>query len=316
LPAKRNAEGEGSAMNVPEVSVVVPNYNYAPYLENAIDSVLAQTFESVEVLVVDDGSTDESLEVLRGYEKRVRVFSQSNQGVSAARNKGISESRGKYIAFLDADDSWHPSKLKSQLEYFSDPAVGMVYCRMNYTDLSGKVLCANGPGEKGHVLREIAFLRGPGVPAGGSAAIVRRECFETVGLFETKLSTTADWDMWRRIACRYKIELVASPLVYYRLHPTAMHRNLDVFEHDMLLAVERMFDDPAASEVHQYRRTCYGNLYLTLSGSFLYGGRWARSLKYATLGLLKKPTSICFLATWPFRFLRRRMFPEPIYLRS
>lgn len=294
-------------MAAPLISVVIPNYNYGCYLPQAIDSALEQSYPNIEVIVVDDGSTDDSEAVLRRYGKRVRWFQQRHQGVSAARNCGIQESRGEFVAFLDADDMWRPAKLERQVELLRNPAVGMVYCGVQHINASGQPLGTNVSGRRGRVLKELALLRAPGVPVGGSSVLVRKECFERTGCFDVALSTSADWDMCRRIACHYEIEIVREPLVLYRLHDSSMHRNVDVFEHDMLHAFASMFADPAAAEVYPLRCRCYGNLYLTLSGSYLHAGRWAKCLKYAVCSVLAWPPALAYLASLPIRRARRRL---------
>ncbi|HEY0656892.1 MAG TPA: glycosyltransferase family A protein, partial [Pyrinomonadaceae bacterium] len=105
-------------MNLPKVSVIIPNYNYAKYIAETIDSVLAQTYPNLEVIVVDDGSKDDSLKILRSYGDKITVIEQKNQGVARARNIGTAYSNGEYIAFLDADDVWLPEKLARQMEKF------------------------------------------------------------------------------------------------------------------------------------------------------------------------------------------------------
>ena len=124
----------------PLVSVVIVNYNYGRYLGDCIDSVLAQTYPSVEIIVVDDGSTDESLMVLKAYHDRVRIVHQQNHGVSHARNAGIWTSEGQWVAFLDSDDLWMPEKLQEQSHCFQDPSVGMVFCGLEHIDESGSRL--------------------------------------------------------------------------------------------------------------------------------------------------------------------------------
>ncbi len=289
----------------PLVSVVVANYNYGRFLPEALESVLAQTYENVEVTVVDDGSTDESREVLRRYESRVRVISQENQGVSAARNRGIAESTGTLIAFLDSDDVWLEDKLARQVELFDDDSVRMVYTGLRYVDIDGRDLGTMLDGSCGDVLEELALLRGPGVPATGSTAVIRRSALEKVGLFDESLSTSADWDMWRRIACHYSIELVREPLVLYRQHESAMHNNVDVFERDILRAFESMFSDPGAVAVHPLERRCYGNLYLTLAGSHLHAGNPGKALRYLASGLKAWPPGISYVLASPMRRLQR-----------
>ena len=121
----------------PLITVIVVNYNYGRYLGECIDSVLAQTYPNIEVIVVDDGSTDNSLSILQPYGERILIIQQENKGVSAARNAGLLKSKGQWIAFLDSDDAWRPEKLQEQSTYLQDPAVGMVFCGVEYTDDSG-----------------------------------------------------------------------------------------------------------------------------------------------------------------------------------
>lgn len=302
-------------MSTPLISVVIPSYNYARYLGEAIDSALGQTYPNVEVVIVDNSSTDNTLEVLRSYGDRVRWFQQPNQGVSGSRNRGIMESRGELIAFMDADDVWLPEKLTRQVELLSNPRVGMVYCGLQYIDAQGKPLEQSINGLRGRVLKKLALLEPPGVPACGSSALIRRECFDKVGGFDRELSISADWDMWRRIACHYEIEFVHEPLVLYRQHDSAMHHKIDVFEHDVLHMFASMFGDPAAAEVHPLRRQCYANLYLMLSGSYFYAGRWGKSIRYGLRSALTWPPRLAHLLFFPYRTVRRRLNTAPTQMR-
>ena len=294
--------------DAPLVSVVIPNYNCARFLAETLDSVFAQTYPNLEVIVVDDGSTDDSLKVLESFASRVRVMRQANQGVSAARNAGIRESRGAFVAFLDADDLWHPDKLTKQIALFANPAVGLVYCAVEYIDERGRSLGTNFTGRRGRVLRSIALLQGTIVLAGGSTAVIRRECFDKAGDFDRALSTAADWDMFRRIACYYEIDVVREPLMRYRLRTRSMHRNLDAFEHDMLHGFSSMFADPAAAEVHHLKRRAYGAVYLMLSGSFLHARQWRKCFGYLWRSLVSWPFSVTYVAALPLRHAQRRIF--------
>ncbi|MGE0040286.1 MAG: glycosyltransferase family 2 protein [Vicinamibacterales bacterium] len=294
-----------SAAQSPLVSVVVPNYNCGRFLVRTLESVFSQSYANLEVVVVDDESTDDSLEVLAGYGDRIRVVRQRNQGVSVARNRGIQESRGELIAFLDADDEWHPEKLARQVPLFADERVGLVHCGVEYIDENGRPLGTNLTGRRGTVLEDCALLRGTVVLAGGSTAVVRRRCFDRAGGFDPELSTAADWDMWRRIACHEAIDMVREPLMRYRLRPGSMHRNLAVFEHDMLHGFRSMFADPAAAAVHHLRRPAYARLYLMLAGSYLHDRRWRPALGYAVRAVALNPGSLGYILGMPLRRLRR-----------
>lgn len=285
---------------------MIPNYNCGRFIGRAIDTVLAQTYQPIEVIAVDDGSTDESMDVLARYGSNIRVISQRNAGVSAARNTGVRESHGELVAFLDADDEWHAEKLEKQVALFDRPGVGLVYCGIEYIDEAGRPLGTNVSGRRGRVLKAFALLRGTVVLAGGSTVVVRRECFDEAGLFDLEMSTAADWDMWRRIACHYEVDSAREILMRYRLRRSSMHRNVDVFARDMLHAFSRMFADPAAKEVHRLRRRAYSRLYLTFSGSYLYAGDRRQCVAYAMRSIVLWPPSIGYIAAMPLRYLRRR----------
>jgi len=297
----------GAGARTPLVSVVIPNYNCGRYLSAAVDSVLSQTYANLEVIVVDDGSTDQSESVLRSYEDRIRWLRQPNRGVSAARNLGIQESHGELVAFLDGDDLWRRDKLERQVPVFENPSVGLVYCGLEQIDGAGRPLGTRTSEMRGRVLRQLALLRGPGVLGPGSSAVLRRECLDRVGLFDTELSNAEDWDLRRRIACHYEIEVAPEPLVLYRLHGRGAHRNVAAYERDQLRAFERMFSDAAAREVHPLRRRCYANLYVTLAGSWLHAGDWRKAARWAARAVVTWPGCASYLAAFPARWLRRRL---------
>lgn len=289
------------------VSVVIPNHNYSRFLRQALDSVLNQTHPAFEVIVVDDGSTDDSLAVLSEYRGRIHVLQQRNQGVSAARNHGIIQSSGEYIALLDADDFWRPDKLACQIPLMADPAVGLVYSGIRYVNVDSQPLTPNLSGRRGRLLQDMALLRGTCVLAAPSSGLFRRDTLGKTGLFDVELSTAADWDLCRRIACHSSIETVREPLVYYRLHRSGMHLNLELYEHDMLHAFKQMFLDPAAREVLPLRRRSYGILYMTLAASYFRAHRWQRAGEYAFKSLLMRPAGMAYLAAFPIRILRQRL---------
>lgn len=199
------------------VSVVIPTYNYGRFVIEAVESVLAQTYRNIEVIVVDDGSTDDTRERLAPFLDRIRYIYQANQGLSAARNTGIRAACGNWVALLDSDDTWHPRKLEMQMRYLADhPKVALLATR----NFSGNKI------DWPEVCLESALLAQPvsllelvfASRFAPSTVLVHKKCFEQMGLFDTQLRAAEDRDMWIRIARHFPIECLELPLCWYRLH--------------------------------------------------------------------------------------------------
>ena len=211
---------------MPQITVVVPAYNSMQYLPATLKSVFQQTYADFEIIVVNDGSTDNTEEyVLSLKDARLKLVVQDNQGLAAARNTGIAHATGEYIAFLDADDLWESTKLEKQLRLFQEnPEAGLVYTWVAYIDeqghQTGRIFkdCAEG-----RIWRELTIFN---IVRCGSVPMVRRACFETCGTFDRSLdSAVEDWDMWLRIAHSYDFLAVKEPLVYYRQRETSCSKN-------------------------------------------------------------------------------------------
>lgn len=198
------------------ISVIIPTYNCAPYISEAIDSVLHQTCPDYEVIVIDDGSTDATRSIIENRYHTVRYFYVENNGVASARNYGIAKAHGDLIAFLDADDIWLPEKLEKQKELFNkNEELGMVFTENSYFNEHGIIadkLNKQDSLMRGDIVRNI-FLHSYVVT---STVMVRRSVFDTVGLFEEELSVAEDDNMWMRIGIKYGIALLDEPLVRYR----------------------------------------------------------------------------------------------------
>jgi glycosyltransferase involved in cell wall biosynthesis len=226
------------------VSVIIPAFNQAQYLGAAIDSVLGQTLAGVEVVVVDDGSTDETPRVLAAYggNPRVRVVTQSNAGVGAARNAGFEASRGALVSFLDADDLYHPERLARQIGRFDEsPDIGFAYCDIVRIDAAGAVA------DDYEVQRARLVLEGDifeSLLAGGyfppHTVILRRDVFEKSGGFDPALGGHADFDLWLRLSGDGILAaFLPEKLAYYRVHPASMSRDEAHMRRTRLLALER-----------------------------------------------------------------------------
>lgn len=192
------------------VSVIIPTYNRAGSLGTAIDSVLAQDYGNTEILVIDDGSTDYTPAMLNEYKDRIRVLTQVNKGVSAARNRGIRESTGGFIALLDSDDRWEPGKLSCQMEFFNTHPTAMICQTEEIWIRKGKRV---NPGVKHRKMSGMIFepcldlcLVSP------SAVMMRRQLFDQKGLFNESFPVCEDYDLWLRISVDTPIYLIDKPL--------------------------------------------------------------------------------------------------------
>ncbi len=201
----------------PKVSVIIPAYQDAAHIRAAVDSVLAQTYPDREVVVVDDGSTDDTLKVLAAYGDVIRVISQPNRGPSAARNLGIQQAQGEWVAFLDADDTWLPEKLARQMPLFQKGGgIGLVCSDTYFVDSQGlrpRTGFMDNPPCAGRVLKTI--FTASFIPT--STVVVRKACLDQVGGFDEGLWACEDLDLWLRIAAEWEIDFVTEPLAYYRV---------------------------------------------------------------------------------------------------
>ncbi|MGB3669702.1 MAG: glycosyltransferase [Phormidesmis sp.] len=232
----------------PKVSVIIPAYNAIAYLPKTLASVQQQTFKDFEVLVIDDGSTDSTADWVNSLSDRnVQLIVQKNGGCASARNRGIQAARGDYIAFLDADDIWEPSKLEKQAHILeTSAAVGVVNTWISNIDSQGQPIGNLGtPDAEGKVWAQV-IEENPIMC--GSAPMVRRQCFDAVGLFDQSLRSAEDWDMWIRLAKKYEFAVVKEPLVRYRIHPKSKSHNLQLHLQSRLSVIEKAFSDSASDD--------------------------------------------------------------------
>lgn len=261
-------------MSEPQVSVVIPTFNYGHLVCDAVDSVLAQAYRNIEVIVVDDGSTDDTRERLAKYGERIRYHYQPNAGLSAARNTGISLAKGDLIALLDSDDAFHPKKLLCQVEYLkARPEIGLVATN-SFSDepcvwhdhASADISVHTSTLELEDVVVKSRF-----VP---SSVLIRRECFEKAGLFEAELRSVEDRDMWIRIAAQFRITLITLPLTWYRQTPGSMSRNASRMEQCEREVLEKAFRSPALSQRRFLRRRALSIAATSAAYMYLESGRY------------------------------------------
>ena len=209
----------------PLVSVVIATYNMGQYLPQAIDSILQQTWKNLEIIVVDDGSTDNTPEVMLNYstDARVNFIRNQNQGQPKAKNCGIKATRGDFIAFCDADDYWEINKLDIQMPLFANPKVGVVYSEVSFIDESNNLFT-----KEHHEVRHSGKISNQMlienfVPFGTS--VIRRECTVQNGIFDEEFRMGIDWDLWLRYSLDWEFKYAPEKTYVYRVWPGQMSNN-------------------------------------------------------------------------------------------
>jgi glycosyltransferase involved in cell wall biosynthesis len=196
-----------------KVSVIIPVYNGEKYIREAIDSVLNQSYKDFEVIVIDDGSKDNTLRIIKRYNRKIRWKSQENKGQASAINEGIKMAKGEYIAYLDADDVCLSERLKIEAKYLDEhPNVGLVYSDFYQINSTGEIQRVI----RAHPHNSFLLLQKNYI--GRSTVMHRKECLDKVGLFAETISGDDDWDMWIRISEQFGVGHIEKPLVKYRVH--------------------------------------------------------------------------------------------------
>jgi glycosyltransferase involved in cell wall biosynthesis len=279
----------------PLVSAVVPAYNAARTLLAAVESILRQTVGDIEVIVVDDGSEDDTAEVARGIgDPRVRLVSQANGGASAARNTGIRNARGRYVAFLDADDLWLPDKLARQLALLgSRPNVHAVHCGATYVDDELRVLSVRPCRPWRDALLDVLLFEN--LAAFPSALLAKREKLEQRG-FDTSLVMHEDWDMAIHAARHWSLQPVEFPLTVYRVHRANRSRDVESHLASGLRILDRAFADPSLPRrIRSRRRTVYARYYTMLAAAALKYGQGRQGVQWTVTAIRTHPMACAYM---------------------
>lgn len=313
-------------VHFPKISVIIPIYNGAKTIQETIESVLAQTFSDLEIVAIDDGSTDRTVEVVRSIkDPRVKLFSYANAGQAASRNRGMERASGEYFAFIDADDLWTPQKLETQLKALEEnPEAGVAYSWVDYINESNQYVRSGGRlqvnGEAyGHLLLT-DFLEN------GSNPLVRRSAIDTVGNFEESLPPSEDWDLWLRLAAKYEYVCVPQMQILYRISSTSQSSNVERVEASCRRVLDRAFSSSAAQKWQHLKAQSLANLYQYLTYKALenlhdrqrakVAARFFKTIVENDPGFItqKRLTLTVRLKTWTVRFLppalSRRLMPR------
>jgi glycosyltransferase involved in cell wall biosynthesis len=277
------------------VSLVIATYNHARFLGEALDSAVAQTLEGVEVVVVDDGSTDDTEAVLARYGGRLRVIRQPNRGLAAARNTGLAAARGTYVSFLDADDVLLPTKLAEQAAILDRaPTVGWTYCDVliEATATGAEMRASERFGYGARMLEGWLFselIHGNFIPA--IAPLVRRTVLHTAGGFDERLTALEDWDLWLRLSLIAEARYSPAVLVRYRVHPGGMSEDRSRMDRNRFRVLDKLCRTrPAAVEgLGAAGRRIIADTHNWLGKEAYARGDWAEARRRFTASLVTVP---------------------------
>jgi glycosyltransferase involved in cell wall biosynthesis len=233
-----------------KVSILIPAYNAAQYLPQALDSVLAQTFKDFEIILIDDGSKDNTRAIVEEFQKqcpdKIRYIYQENQGLSGARNAGLQQAKGEFIALLDADDMWCPERLEFGIKAIeADPSIGLVHANITRISTAGEFLSTPRRDKRflsGFIFEHL-FLRKADIAC--PTVLFRRSCCDSVGMFDSKLGYLGceDRDLWLRIAKSYKIVYIDKVLARYRVRRDGMSHNVGNMFRARVYIIDKYFPE-------------------------------------------------------------------------
>jgi glycosyltransferase involved in cell wall biosynthesis len=279
-----------SMIDVPLVSVVMPAFNVDWCVRRAVDSILAQTFRAWELIVVNDGSTDDTRGVLASYGNAIRVINQENRGMSAARNAGIRAAQGSLVAFLDADDCWLPEKLAQQVELLQRRLeIGFCSTSARIESPGGEFLnlwqCPN----KGTDVLQTLFAENAAIAGGCSAVVVRKELLDQVGLFDERLRGFEDPDLWIRLAAVTGYACIDEALVVVVRRENSVSRNLHEMRKAALISMSKNRPLLPAHLRGKFWRKCLASVYTDYAKGAYRAGRVGAAIADTLRALLLSP---------------------------
>lgn len=283
-----------------KVSVIIPAYNKAEFTIRAVNSVLSQTYGNIEIIVVDDGSTDDTPEKLSHYKNRIVYHRKRNGGACSARNTGIKMAAGEYIALLDCDDLYYPEKIQKSVACLeADPRIGFVYTGADFIDENDRVVSE---------YKNFGFLESGQITSRllekniicNSTILMKKECFDRVGFFDEKIFIPADWDMWIRLSERYKAGFINENLTGYRVSHTFTINNVEAGLKEELYVVEKTFARQLPGVSKKLKQKCLSQIYYRYGLMNMVNSNFSRARGLFFSAMLEKPydlklgTLVCF----------------------
>jgi len=283
----------------PLVSVIIPTHNRADLVDQAVQSVLKQTYNAIETIVVDDGSTDNTRHTLNKYGDKIKYIYQERSERSRARNNGFRSSKGDYIAFLDSDDLWLPNKIERQVQVLNEkPEVGLVYAGVEFISTNGNLY--TGQISWDAPTRQVLYedLMTSNVITGSTSSVmVRRTCLEEVGLFDESMNACEDLDLYRRIAAHVRFHEIEEPLVKIRIHPDNTQHDLARMASGWEVTVFKILTE-TPPEFDYYKDEAIIKLLSKIASLYLENHNPHRFFLFCAKSVFRRPSWIVRAAFW------------------
>ena len=290
---------------MPQISVVIPVYNGERTIEETIASVLAQTFTDFELIIINDGSQDNTVEVIQKIiqetaDPRIKLYSYSNAGLAASRNRGITKAEGEYISFLDADDLWTKDKLASQYQALQTyPQAAVAYSGTDWIDEAGNFLKHSSPPSISGDIYGVLLLSN--IVGSGSNALIKRDVLSITGGFDESLKASEDWDFLIRLAAKYQFIRIDAPQILYRQSPNSMSSKLSYQEQETIKVIRKAFRQ-APPHLQYLKRISLSNTYIYLTYKSTEGfpsyQQGIKGLELFFKLLVNYPTILRYSVTW------------------
>ena len=276
------------------VSIIIPNYNNAEFLKSSVSSALSQDYRNIEVIVVDDGSSDDSVQILESFGKKIRLLRQSNLGAATARNSGIKNAKGDYLAFLDSDDEWRPSKITLQMKKMNSSHYGLVYCALQELYLNGSHGLIHNPKFEGNCYKFFKKYPSRAIIVGGCSTALIRKSILTGSLFfdESFNGVGEDLDFFRRVSRITEVGYITEVLVDYRRHSASLSAVSiqKYFEGNMKAVINLLSQDTNIGLIE--RRVIWSRLLFSYLKSFVRDGDYGKSVGIILNFLKRTPVDI------------------------
>ena len=277
------------------VSIIIPCYNAEKYIAETIQSVINQTYKNWELIVVNDGSTDNSPDIIKEFvanDNRIAFIDKPNSGVSDSRNKGLAKAKGAYIAFLDADDVWHITNLEKKVNFLASTDYNVVYSYCQKIDENSKPINKILKGENNLKIEDFLGLKA-NYNTAPSGIVFKKEVLYKIGGFDVNLSNNADQDILiQSLANGFKIGVISEVLWDYRIHLENMSKNVDLLEKDSTYLFKKC-EKQQLFYSYWFKQQCFSNLYLILAGSWWKNGNnKLRGIYFICLSIFNYPPQL------------------------